>query len=133
MSKEEKIRLGDERLTLFQFGRLIERSIEDKEIKDIDLEFLEFGHGYPDALLNLESKDGEKYRLKVEFEGFSSNFKDHKHDATKCDLIICMLHDWKDSTIPVLDAYKGKIYQAHQGIKGSLFEQIEKIRKKEKV
>jgi hypothetical protein len=125
--KDELVRVHDERLAIFQFGRLIERSIEAKEIEDIGLEFLEFKHGYPDAILNLELKNGKKYRFNVEFEGRSSNFN---HDASKCDLIICMLHNWKDSTLPVLDAYTGKIYQPHEGIKGSLFEQLEKIRKK---
>lgn len=46
---------------------------------------------YPDAILvNFETEE----RMNVEFEEFSSDFKVHGHDPTKCDLIVCWIHDW---------------------------------------
>lgn len=46
---------------------------------------------YPDAILvKLESQE----TLDVEFEEFSSDFKVHGHDPSKCDLLICWSHDW---------------------------------------
>ena len=46
---------------------------------------------YPDAILvNLETEQ----TLNVEFEEYSSDFKVHGHDHSKCDLIVCWIHDW---------------------------------------
>jgi hypothetical protein len=45
---------------------------------------------YPDAIL--VDFETEK-TLNVEFEEFSSDFKGH--DPSKCDLIVCWVHDWK--------------------------------------
>lgn len=45
--------------------------------------------GFPDA----EVIDAKGYIKKVEFELFSSNFKDHKHNPEECDIIIC----WEDN------------------------------------
>lgn len=129
VSEEEKVRLHDERLAIFHFGRLVERSIkEDKETEDMDLEFRK-PNEYPDAMFYLKTKNGEEYRLNVEFEGWSSNFKRHDHDSTKCDLIICMLHDWSVSTVPVLDVVTGKVFKRHEGIKGSFFDILTKLKK----
>jgi len=44
------------------------------------------------AYLDLQAKKG----ITVEFELYSSNFVEHKHDPNKCDLIICWRHDWKE-------------------------------------
>lgn len=52
---------------------------------------------FPDATC---IKDGKE--VKCEFEYRSVNFKYHGHDPTKCDYIICWIHDWKDSPIPVI-------------------------------
>lgn len=52
---------------------------------------------FPDAIC---IKDGKE--VKCEFEYRSVNFKYHGHDPTKCDYIICWIHDWTDSPIPVV-------------------------------
>ena len=44
------------------------------------------------AYLDPQAKKG----ITVEFELYSSNFVKHKHDPSKCDLIICWKHDWKE-------------------------------------
>ncbi len=41
--------------------------------------------------------------IKIEFEYKSSNFREHAHDPSGCDLIICWVHDWKDSPVEVLE------------------------------
>jgi len=131
VSEEEKVRLHDERLAIFHFGRFVERSIkEDKETEDMDLIFRNPKES-PDAIFYLKTKNGEEYRLNVEFEGWSSNFKRHKHehDAIKSDLIVCMLHDWADSTVPVLDVITGKVFKRHEGIKESFYDILEKLKK----
>lgn len=45
---------------------------------------------FPDALFE-DISTGE--RIKVEFESYSSNFLDHKHSPSECDVIIC----WQDN------------------------------------
>ncbi len=41
--------------------------------------------------------------VRIEFEYRSSNFKEHGHDETKCDIIVCWIHDWDDCPIEVLE------------------------------
>lgn len=134
MSEEEEVwRVWDERLAIYHFGRIIERSLSgDTDIEDIWFEF-RAPNKYPDAKLNVKMKNGDEFRLDVEFEGCSSNFKTHGHDKNpaKCDLIICTLHDWKESKIPVLDAIYGKIFKPNESTEESFYEQLNKILKKE--
>jgi hypothetical protein len=69
---------------IFRFG------YELGDLDDVDLIFRD---KYPDAtLVNAKSEEA----LNVEFEEYSSYFKDHGHDPKKCDLIVCAHHDWKD-------------------------------------
>jgi hypothetical protein len=48
---------------------------------------------YPDCIAYRHAGDREK-RVMIEFEYRSSNFRSHKHDAAKCDCIVCWHHDW---------------------------------------
>lgn len=48
---------------------------------------------YPDCLAYRHAGDREKL-VRIEFELRSSNFRAHKHDAKKCDCIVCWDHDW---------------------------------------
>ncbi|MEM2906127.1 MAG: hypothetical protein QW587_10425 [Candidatus Bathyarchaeia archaeon] len=48
-----------------------------------------FSGGFPDCTLVLD-----RQKVRVEFELYSGNFKDHGHDPEKCDIIICWKHDW---------------------------------------
>ena len=73
-----------ENWVIFRFG------IELADVDDIDLIFR---GRYPDAILiNARTEEA----LNVEFEEYSSHFKDHKHDAEKCGLIVCAHHDWDE-------------------------------------
>jgi hypothetical protein len=57
--------------------------------------------GFPDCEAKRRLPKGRWQRVRIEFEYRSSNFLQHKHDASKCDLIICWINDWKDSPIEV--------------------------------
>ena len=52
---------------------------------------------YPDAQLTYK---GEEWL--GEFELFSSNFIDHKHNPKECDIVICWEHDCDDFPLPVI-------------------------------
>ncbi len=41
--------------------------------------------------------------VSIEFEYCSSNFYQHAHDASKCDVIICWIHNWSDCPLEVIE------------------------------
>jgi hypothetical protein len=49
----------------------------------------EFTGTFPDCILQVGGR-----RVAVEFELYSSHFRDHGHDSEKCDVILCWKHDW---------------------------------------
>lgn len=59
---------------------------------------------FPDAVV--KSLNGDE--VYAEFEFLSSNFKVHRHDIRKCNLIICWEDDWPDCIISVLELSTGK-------------------------
>lgn len=64
--------------------------------------------GFPDceAKRRIDSKKDHWERVRIEFEYRSSNFREHRHNPTKCDLIVCWEHDWKDCPIEVIELKK---------------------------
>jgi len=42
-------------------------------------------------------------RVRIEFEYYSSNFKEHGHDPSKCDMIVCWEHDWAECPLEVVE------------------------------
>ena len=42
-------------------------------------------------------------RVLIEFESESRNFRTHRHDPKKCDLIVCWIHNWPECPLPVLE------------------------------
>ena len=44
---------------------------------------------FPDCKAKMEVEPGRWQDVDIEFEMYSANFKEHQHDAKKCDLIIC--------------------------------------------
>jgi len=97
-----------ENKAIFLLGYWIGR--EHKAFKNVDIYFRP-PNEYPDAILF----DGDANRiLNVEFESISSNFKRHKHDLKKCDLIVCLVNDyaevWKEPCpLPVYEMLRGKL------------------------
>lgn len=76
----------EENGVIFLFGKLHERmGIRIKAIRK----------GFPDAAAEVWIKD-RLYPRTIEFEFRSSEFKRHGHDPSKCDIIVCWEHDWKD-------------------------------------
>ena len=61
----------------------------------------EFAGSFPDCTLSLDGRE-----LRVEFELYSGNFKEHNHDPEKCDLVVCWKHDWLNCPINVLELSK---------------------------
>jgi hypothetical protein len=59
-------------------------------------EILSVQTAFPDMSVRV---DGEVFRCELEYE--SINFARHGHDPRACDLIICYLDNWQDSTLPV--------------------------------
>jgi hypothetical protein len=58
--------------------------------------------GFPDCEGKRRLKNNRWQRVRIEFEYISSNFVVHQHDITKCDLIICWEHDWKNCPLEVI-------------------------------
>jgi hypothetical protein len=58
--------------------------------------------GFPDCVGRRFVGKGWE-RISIEFEFRSSNFVQHRHDPSKCDLIICWEHDWKDCPLEVIE------------------------------
>jgi hypothetical protein len=56
----------------------------------------ECSEAFPDCRL-LRSRDS--LLLRVEFELYSSRFRDHKHDPSQCDMIVCWKHDWANCPV----------------------------------
>jgi hypothetical protein len=52
--------------------------------------------GFPDCEAKIEVEPGRWQHFRIEFEYESRNFRDHRHDPEKCDLIVCWRHNWKD-------------------------------------
>jgi hypothetical protein len=61
--------------------------------------------GYPDceAKRCIDQPNQRWQRVRIEFEFWSSNFKDHAHDPAGCDLIVCWEHDWPDCPLEVVE------------------------------
>jgi hypothetical protein len=51
---------------------------------------------YPDCKAKMEVEPGRWQDVDTEFEMYSINFKEHRHEARKCDLLICWKHNWPD-------------------------------------
>jgi hypothetical protein len=59
--------------------------------------------GFPDCEAIRRIEPGRWQRVRIEFEYESRNFLAHMHPATKCDLIVCWRHNWKDCPLDVLE------------------------------
>jgi hypothetical protein len=61
------------------------------------------GPTYPDCIAVRADPSGRWRRIAIEFEYKSANFRDHRHNPAKCDLIVCWEHDWPDCPLEVLE------------------------------
>ncbi len=69
--------------------------IFSKIAEDIGFLIVNIRESFPDCLALRKTSDKNK-KVLIEFEYKSKNFKDHGHDADKCDLIVCWEHNWED-------------------------------------
>ena len=58
--------------------------------------------GFPDCEAKRRLANNHWQRVHIEFEFKSANFLAHGHDLSKCDLIVCWKHDWRDCPIEVI-------------------------------
>jgi hypothetical protein len=58
--------------------------------------------GFPDCEAQRKIKRDKWQRVHIEFEYKSSNFIEHGHDTSKCDIIVCWEHDWSDCPLEVI-------------------------------
>jgi len=61
---------------------------------------------YPDCQAWREVGADRLQLVNIEFEQQSRNFLRHKHDATKCDLIVCWEHNWPECPLEVIELRK---------------------------
>jgi hypothetical protein len=57
------------------------------------LEIDEVREEFPDCLAWRVDDDGKQTQVRIEFELYASNFKEHGHKTEECDLIVC----WEDN------------------------------------
>ena len=62
--------------------------------------------GYPDCEAMREVGEDRLQRVRIEFEYESRNFLRHGHDVTKCDLIVCWIHNWPECPLEVVELNK---------------------------
>jgi hypothetical protein len=51
---------------------------------------------FPDCEAKIEVEPGRWQHFRIEFEYESRGFKQHGHDPSQCDLIVCWRHNWKN-------------------------------------
>jgi hypothetical protein len=51
---------------------------------------------FPDCIAVREMAEGKWQDVNVEVEMYSRNFRAHRHDAKKCDVIVCWEHNWPE-------------------------------------
>jgi hypothetical protein len=56
---------------------------------------------FPDCEALRQIAPGRWQRLGIEFEYESRNFERHGHDAERCDVIVCWLHNWPECPPPL--------------------------------
>jgi len=61
--------------------------------------------GFPDceAKRRIDRKKDHWERVRIEFEYRSRNFREHGHNPSKCDLIVCWEHDWEECPLEVIE------------------------------
>jgi len=69
---------------------------------DLNMYVEEIGTGFPDCVGRRFTGKGWE-QVRIEFEFRSMEFKNHGHDTTKCDLIVCWENNWPDCPLEVIE------------------------------
>jgi hypothetical protein len=59
--------------------------------------------GYPDCEAKRQVAPDKWQRVRIEFEFESRNFRDHGHQPSHCDAIVCWRHNWADCPLEVVE------------------------------
>lgn len=59
--------------------------------------------GYPDCEAKRQVAPDKWQRVRIEFEFESRNFRDHGHQPSHCDVIVCWRHNWADCPLEVVE------------------------------
>ena len=59
--------------------------------------------GYPDCEAKRQVAPGKWQRVRIEFEFESRTFRDHGHQPSHCDVIVCWRHNWADCPLEVVE------------------------------
>lgn len=78
---------------IFLFGKVTE---------DLNMYIEEIKPGFPDCVGRRFTGRGWE-KVSIEFEHKSFHFKQHKHNPSDCDLIVCWEHDWPDCPLEVIE------------------------------
>lgn len=62
--------------------------------------------GFPDCEGKRRLNKNRWQSVRIEFEYVSSNFLVHRHDVSKCDLIVCWKHDWNNCPLEVISLHE---------------------------
>jgi hypothetical protein len=63
-------------------------------------------HGsFPDCIAkrSVDAKGDRWQQVLIEFEYRSGNFREHNHDVSACDVIVCWQHDWPECPLEVVE------------------------------
>jgi len=72
--------------------------------RDLDFVVESVQAGYPDCAAKRVNRATGRYApVRIEFEFRSSGFLAHRHDPSRCDLIVCWEHDWFDCPLDVVE------------------------------
>jgi hypothetical protein len=64
--------------------------------------------GFPDCEAKYLYDKGKNLwaKARIEFEFKASSFREHGHDASRCDFIVCWANDWPDCPVRVIELKK---------------------------
>ena len=72
--------------------------------KELGIEYIEgIQQGFPDAFGRRKIGKTEYEPVDIEFEFKSLDFKNHQHDPSQCDIIVCWLHNWPECPLEVIE------------------------------
>ena len=82
--------------------------------KELGFEVESIRSEFPDCEATRRIGKNKLQRVRIEFEFQSSNFVRHGHDITKCDMVVCWEHDWKNCPLEVISLKERLAKSKHQ-------------------
>ena len=72
--------------------------------KELGIEYIEgIQQGFPDAFGRRKIGKTEYEPVDIEFEFRSLDFKNHEHDPSQCDIVVCWEHNWPQCPLEVIE------------------------------